>query len=154
MQAHCTGYDEGLMRLAIILVVIWLLVSAFWAQFIYGAWHQAVDPNNALIAAFDRCNTLFPPRADGYASEAGNSWSVWEANVAQTHPECAPAVGSVGFLEFVALNSQQRTDIRQKAESENSSVTKGAIVAGAAGPPVLFLVGLMTIFLVRAYRSR
>ena len=142
------------MRLAIILFVMWLLVSAFWAQYIHSAWRQSVEPNNALIAVFDRCNALYPPRADGYASEAGNSWSVWQANEAQIHPECAPAVGSIGFLEFVAMQSPQRLAIRQKAEDENRSVTKGAIVAGTAVPPVLFLIGLMTVCLVRAYRSR
>ncbi len=142
------------MRLATILLVIWLLVSAFWGQYVYSAWRQTVDPNNAMIAAVDRCDTLFPPRADGYASEAGNSWSVWEANMESAHPEGAPAVGSVGFLEFVAMQAPQRLAIRQKAENENGSVTKGAIVAGASGPPVLFLVGLMVTLLVRAHRSR
>jgi hypothetical protein len=124
------------MRRAIILLALWLLVSAFWVQFVHSAWRDAVDRNLAQIAAIDRCSVVFPPRPDGYASEAGNSWSVWEANKASAFPECAPAVGSIGFLEFVAMQA-----------------TRGAIVAGAVGPPVLFLIGLMAVFLARALRS-
>ena len=142
------------MRLAIILLVLWLLVSAFWVQFVHSAWRETVDRNLAQIAAIDRCNVVFPPRPDGYASEAGNSWSVWEANKESAFPECAPAVGSIGFLEFVAMQAPQRLAARQKSEGQNSSVTRGAIVAGAVGPPVLFLIGLMAVLLARALRSR
>ena len=141
------------MRRAIILLALWLLVSAFWVQFVHSAWRDAVDRNLAQIAAIDRCSVVFPPRPDGYASEAGNSWSVWEANKASAFPECAPAVGSIGFLEFVAMQAPQRLAARQKSEDENRSATRGAIVAGAVGPPVLFLIGLMAVFLARALRS-
>lgn len=141
------------MRRVIVLLLLWLLVSAFWVQFVHSAWREVVDPNLAQVAAIDRCNTLFPPRADGYASEAGNSWSVWEANQERIHPECAPAVGSIGFLEFAAMQAPQRLTARQKAESENKSVTRGAIVAGSVAPPVLFIIGLVGVFLVRGLRS-
>jgi hypothetical protein len=142
------------MRRAIILLVLWLLVSAFWVQFVHSTWREAVDRNLATIAAIDRCSVVFPPRPDGYASEAGNSWSVWEANKAVAFPECSPAVGSIGFLEFVAMQAPQRLAARQKAEDENRSATRGAIVAGAVGPPVLFLIGLLAVLLGRALRSR
>ncbi len=140
------------MRLAIVLALLWLLISGFWVQFVYSAWHETVDPNLLQMAAIDRCNNLFPPRPDGYASEAGNSWSVWEANMEREHPDCAPAVGSIGFLEFVAMPAPKRQAAHQKAEDENSSVTRGAIVAGAVAPPMLLIVGLVGFFLVRRFR--
>ncbi len=142
------------MRFAISLTVLWALASGLWIQFVYSAWHEAVDPNLAQIAALDKCDAIFPARADGYASEYGNSWITWEANMEREHPDCVPTVGALGFIQFAAMQSPQRLALRQKAEVENKAVTRGAIISGASGPAAILIAGLGFFLLVKAIRSR
>jgi len=140
------------MRLIISTIAIWLIASGLWVQLVYSAWHQAVDPNLAQIAALDKCDAIYPSRADGYASEYGESWSGWEAREERDHPDCAPNVGALGFLQFVTMQPPQRLAFRRSAENENKAVTRGAVIAGASGPGVLLMVGLSVLLLVRARR--
>lgn len=140
------------MRFAISLIALWAIASGLWVQLIYTAWHQAVDPNLAQIAALDRCGAIFPPRADGYASQYGESWSSWEASEERDHPDCAPTVGALGFLQFVTMQQPQRTALRQSAEDENKAVTRGAVVSGASGAGVILMAGLIVLFVARARR--
>ena len=56
------------MRHAIILLALWLLVSAFWVQFVHSAWRDAVDRNLAQIAAIDRLTPLLQRRVEVGAS--------------------------------------------------------------------------------------
>jgi hypothetical protein len=142
------------MRLAISLFVLWAIASGLWVQFVYSAWREAVDPNLAQIAALDKCDTIFPARADGYASEYANSWSSWEASEERDHPDCAPAVGALGFFQFVTMPPPQRLALRQKAEGENAAVTRGAIISGASGPAAILIAGLGLFLLVKAMRPR
>jgi hypothetical protein len=140
------------MRLVISLFVLWAIASGLWVQLIYSAWHQAVDPNLAQIAALDKCDAIFPARADGYASEYGNSWSTWQANMESAHPDCAPRVGALGFIQFATMQSPQRLALRQKAQDENKAVTRGAVISGASGPGAILIAGLGILLLVRARR--
>jgi hypothetical protein len=140
------------MRLVISIIAIWIISSGLWVQLIYSAWHQAVDPNLAQIAALDRCDAIFPSRADGYASQYGESWSSWEASEERNHPDCAPTVGALGFLQFVTMQQPQRLAFRRSAEDENKAITRGAVVSGVSGPCIILLVSLSVFFLVRARR--
>ena len=139
-------------RLAISLIVLWAIASGLWVQLIYSAWHQAVDPNVAQIAALDRCEAVFPSRADGYASEFGDSWSGWEVREERDHPDCAPTVGALGFLQFVVMQQQQRLALRQTAEGENKAATRGALIFGALGPSLGLMAGLCVLLLARPRR--
>ena len=140
------------MRLVISLIALWAIASGLWVQLIYSPWQQAVEPNLAQIAALDRCGAIFPPREDGYASQYGQSWSSWEASEERDHPDCAPTVGALGFLQFVTMQQSQRAAFRQSAEDENKAVTRGAVISGASGPGVILMVGLTVLFLARARR--
>jgi hypothetical protein len=125
------------MRLALLLLLIWAAATLFWLQYLVGTWHDVVDANRAQLAALDACEPLFPPKADGYASLYGKSWSSWLANERQSHPDCAPLVGRIGFLNFVQMQQADRLALRQKLQRDDDQFTRFAFRAGWIAPLAL-----------------
>jgi hypothetical protein len=142
------------MRLAVILFLVWAAATLFWLQYIIGTWHDVVDANRAQLAAMDVCEPLFPPKADGYASLYGNSWSAWLANERQSHPDCAPLVGRIGFLNFVQMQQADRLALRQKLQGDDDQFTKVAVRAGWIAPLALLALIVAVGFAVGRLRRR
>ncbi len=134
------------------LLLIWLLVSALWERQVLSAWNQTATPNQSAKAAIDECDSVFPPRADGYATQYSNSWGSWEYAEEHRHPNCAPLVGSTGFLSFVAMQAPARAALRQQAEDAIAGATRTSIETGIALPAALLAIGLLLNWISRRIR--
>ena len=132
-----------------ILLLIWLLASALWGGRVFSIWRETTTFNQVQMAAFDECDSVYPPRADGYAGQHANSWGSWEFAEEHLHPNCAPRVGNIGFFSFVGMQAPARAALRQQAEDSAVAATRTAILAGAGFP-----LGLLTIVLLLNWISR
>ncbi len=136
-----------------ILLWIWLLASALWGNQVYSTWRETTTFNQFQITAFDECDNVYPPRADGYAGQHANSWGSWEYAEEYLHPHCAPRVGSIGFFSFVGMQAPARAALRQQADDAIAAATRTAILAGL-GLPVGLLATVLLLDWIISRRLR
>lgn len=130
-------------------MVVWLLATALWEQQVLSTWRETATPNKAELAVLDECGSVYPPRADGYATQYAGSWGNWEINEERQHPNCAPLVGKTGFFSFVAMQAPERAALRQRSQDAIEAATRTASVTGAAFP-----AGLLVIVLILQWATR
>jgi hypothetical protein len=142
------------MRSGSILVLLWFIASGLWVQYAYSALQQPIAESLSQIAALDECDSIYPPRPDGYAQQYSNTWGNWEYTEHQRHPRCAPAVGNIGFFDFVGMQTEKRASLRQQEEDKIRAATRAAVIRGATVPIALLFVGVAVAVLIRRARPR
>jgi hypothetical protein len=116
------------------------------------------------------CSCSFPPclpkaEADAEAQtelkgtpfeklDANGRWTTWEQRQAKLHPQCAPNVGTIDFVDFIGMHTSDRDAIRQRAMEAIDTLTIATLARGAAVPAGLLIVGLPLYLLMRARKSR